>query len=119
LSRSGLPNFSWNNLPKLWKKLTKFPRNYQMAIKYTKWLQKTYIFQMATKYTQIFHSKAFCNTYTKVGIFFAWKYTIWQPWFWWGWGRSKKSFVFLFHSNLIIRLCTCMVLQLAKSPVNF
>jgi hypothetical protein len=50
---------------------------------YTKWPQNVpnglTIFQMAIKYTNIFHSKALqCKPKS---VFFVWKYTIWQPCF--------------------------------------
>jgi hypothetical protein len=36
------------------------------------------MYQMGTKYTKFFHSKAFQNG-SKLG-FLVWKYPIWQPW---------------------------------------
>jgi hypothetical protein len=52
--RSGLPDFSWYNVPKRGK-------IYQIIIKYSEWLQNIQncrkIDQMAIKYTNIFHCK--------------------------------------------------------------
>jgi hypothetical protein len=46
-------------------------KTYQMDVKY--------LFQMATKYTNIFYSKALQHVpYIRIWV---WKYTIWQPWF--------------------------------------
>jgi hypothetical protein len=55
---SGLPDFSWYNIPK-WEKI------YQMTTKYTQWPQNILncrkIDQMAIKYTNFFHCKTLQN----------------------------------------------------------
>jgi hypothetical protein len=48
------------------EKCTKLPQNYQVIIKYTKYIIPN-IFQMGMKYTNIFHSKALQNL-PKVGF---------------------------------------------------
>jgi hypothetical protein len=75
LSTSGLPDFSWHNIPKrgkiyqITKALPKDYKIYQITVKYTK---------IAVKYTNIFHYKSVQNL-PKLA-FLVWKYTIWQPW---------------------------------------
>jgi hypothetical protein len=73
----GLPDFSWQNIPKRGKTYqisTTLPNGlylkYQMAVKYSK---SPYV-----KYTDIINSKPLQNLH-KFG-FFVWIYTIWQPW---------------------------------------
>jgi hypothetical protein len=74
---SGLPDFSWHNIPKrgsVYQNESQIIPNcikiYQIVLKY--------MYQVALKYTNIFHSKAFQNI-PKL-VFLYWKYTIWQPW---------------------------------------
>jgi hypothetical protein len=67
-AQPGLPDFSWHNTPKRWKM-------YQIAIKLSNAIE---IYQMAVKYSDLFHSKTLQNL-PNFG-FLVWKYTIWQPW---------------------------------------
>jgi hypothetical protein len=73
---TGLPDFSWYNIPK-WGNM------YQATLKYTNWPQQIptshKIDHMAIKSTNIFHYKAHHNL-PKFG-FLVWKYAIWQPCF--------------------------------------
>jgi hypothetical protein len=77
---TGLPDFSWNNIPK-WRKYNKWPQNiphcYKIKITTTKSTKKV------IKYIRIFHSKDFQNI--PQGL--VWKYTVWQPW----WIRRQKD----------------------------
>jgi hypothetical protein len=62
---------------------TKTGKNIPNYHNITKW-QKTVpnrrkIFQLAIKYTNIFHSKALQNLFAQIGIFVL-KNTTWQPW---------------------------------------
>jgi hypothetical protein len=64
-TESGLPDFSWSNIPKRGK-------IYQITIQFTKWQRNIpngrKIDQMASKYTNIFHCKS-PPKYTQIGIY--------------------------------------------------
>jgi hypothetical protein len=104
-SPPGLPDFSWCNVPKR-------EEVYQMTTKYTKQLahllNRLKIYQITTKCTNLFHSKALQNIPT-LGIL-VWKYTIWQPW-----SPHKESFLivnvkkyFCHHSGKIFLQTFCL-----------
>jgi hypothetical protein len=74
-SRPGLPDFSWNSVPKRGEL-------YQIATYIiTKWpwhvQNSNNIFQMAQEYTKLLHSKALF--FSPNWDFLVWKYIIWQP----------------------------------------
>jgi hypothetical protein len=62
--RSGLPDFSCNNIPKR-EKLPKLPQIYQMAINIRNGIKRD---PMETKFTNIFQCKTLQNL-PKIGIF--------------------------------------------------
>jgi hypothetical protein len=72
--RSGLPDFSWHNLPKRGEEIYQIATYYQMDV--------CNIFQMVIEYT--FYSKVIQNSPNLT--FLAWKNTIWQLW-----PRFKKT----------------------------
>jgi hypothetical protein len=60
-SKSGLPDFSWCNIPKRGKSIPNNLKMYPMATKYTIHIATQYVDQMDIKYTNIFHCKALQN----------------------------------------------------------
>jgi hypothetical protein len=75
---AGLPDFSWHNIPKrgkIYQITTTLPNGHKIGMP-----DDRIIFQMTTKYTSIFHSKALQNL--PKFEFLVWKQTIWQPWLW-------------------------------------